>query len=272
VVVAIAAPDGHKRELELTRDLSRRADQKWVAGEYPRPRVVFRWEDEDERIAYLALNNFGNPRTLEDFNAIWPELKKASGLIIDIRKNGGGSSDVFVPILQHFAGSPYEEPLIEARVNNSARRAWAFQGWSDYAAYGTTGIMVRETPKWTTHERWNGEPLVVPTAILAGPNTASAAESFMMFARSLPQVFFVGEQRFGSSGQPLVFEVPGGVGVMICAVRELWPDGTRFVGIGITPDFPASPRVSDFRVNRDQALERALEEIRKLACVVTPRG
>jgi carboxyl-terminal processing protease len=41
--------------------------------------------------------------------------------------------------------------------------------------------------------------------------------------------------------------------------REFFPDGSRFEGVGITPDIEVLPTAADLRAGRDPELERALE-------------
>ena len=50
----------------------------------------------------------------------------------------------------------------------------------------------------------------------------------------------------------------------ICSKHDLFPDGTKFVGVGVVPDVLAVPKVSDFVENKDAVLEVALKELAKV--------
>ena len=67
----------------------------------------------------------------------------------------------------------------------------------------------------------------------------------------------------GSTGQPLMFHLPGGGMARICAKRDNWPDGSPLVGVGVAPDLEVAPRVSDIKAGRDPVVEAALAWIRE---------
>lgn len=101
--------------------------------------------------------------------------------------------------------------------------------------------------------------------VLAGPNTGSAAEDFLVMLRQLPdrKIPVIGMHTFGSTGQPLPIELPGGGSARICTKRDTYADGTDFVGIGIVPDFEIISTVDDLLYGKDSALEEALEILQK---------
>ncbi len=72
----------------------------------------------------------------------------------------------------------------------------------------------------------------------------------------------VGEATGGSTGQPLVFPLPGAQVARVCTKHDAFADGTEFVGTGIEPDVAVSPTVADLRAGRDTVLEAALRELR----------
>jgi carboxyl-terminal processing protease len=66
----------------------------------------------------------------------------------------------------------------------------------------------------------------------------------------------------GSSGQTLTFPLPGGGSARICVKRDLWPDGSRFVGVGTKPDVEVSLTVASVRNGTDPVLEAANARLR----------
>jgi C-terminal processing protease CtpA/Prc len=45
-------------------------------------------------VAYVALNGFGDNAAAEQFEARFDEIAGADALVLDVRENGGGNSDV----------------------------------------------------------------------------------------------------------------------------------------------------------------------------------
>jgi C-terminal processing protease CtpA/Prc len=50
-----------------------------------------------------------------------------------------------------------------------------------------------------------------------------------------------------------------GMQIGIAAMRQYFPDGSEFEGVGIKPDVESRPTVDDLRKGRDPILEKALE-------------
>ncbi|MCB0566331.1 MAG: hypothetical protein KDD01_18325 [Phaeodactylibacter sp.] len=107
-----------------------------------------------------------------------------------------------------------------------------------------------------------GPKLVVPTVILTGHNTASAAEDFLVYLDNQPHITRLGRKTYGSTGQPLFLELPCGGSARICTKKDVFPDGREFVGYGIAPQIEVNPTVGDFIQDRDPALEKAVEVVK----------
>ena len=101
--------------------------------------------------------------------------------------------------------------------------------------------------------------LLMPVVVLAGNNTGSAAEDFLIMVKQLTErkIPVMGEPSFGSTGQPLPFKLPGGGSARICTKRDTYADGTDFVGIGVLPDIEVKPTVTSPVKGIDLALECA---------------
>ena len=72
----------------------------------------------------------------------------------------------------------------------------------------------------------------------------------------------VGEATGGSTGQPLIVSLPGGLSARICTKRDTYADGREFVGVGVQPQVVVRPSVADYRAGRDTVLEAALTQMR----------
>ncbi|MBK7633357.1 MAG: peptidase S41 [Saprospiraceae bacterium] len=232
---------------------------------------VMKWMGRD--ILYLALNSFADNKINKDFEKNLPEIYKAKALIIDLRNNGGGNTGVGTGILQYLTN---DAVLHHSRYRTREHRA-SFKAWGIYT-----------TPKDTINNEWQTkcylynqdekyydfeyEPdtitikekrLVVPTTLLIGHNTASAAEDFLISADNQKHFTKIGENSFGSTGQPFLFEMPGGGNARVCTKKDTYPDGREFVGVGIKPDIEVIPTLNDYTNKKDVVLEKALDYLNK---------
>lgn len=103
----------------------------------------------------------------------------------------------------------------------------------------------------------------MPVIVLTSPRTFSAAEDFAVAFDAMQRGTIVGEATGGSTGQPLLFSLPGGGSGRVCTKRDTYPDGREFVGVGVQPHIKVAPTVADFRNGRDTVLEAALAELKK---------
>ena len=74
----------------------------------------------------------------------------------------------------------------------------------------------------------------------------------------------IGDRTFGSTGQPLTLDLPGGGTARICTKRDEYPDGRQFVGYGIEPDIYVETTIDDFLKEYDATLKKGLDLIIKL--------
>lgn len=107
------------------------------------------------------------------------------------------------------------------------------------------------------------ERLVVPTVLLIGHNTASAAEDFLVLADKQKHMVKIGQNSNGSTGNPINFRITDNIGFMICSKKDTYPDGRDFVGCGVKPDIEVIPTVKDFIKKYDRTLEKALDFLKK---------
>lgn len=229
------------------RTIARRASREYWDAFRGEP-MVFRMLPGN--VAYVALNTFNEDRTADMFEAAFPEIAKADAIVFDVRDNGGGNSGVGYRVLACLTDSKFLGSRWSTREYRPTYRAWGrregrFAGAPDSVAP-------------------NGKLLFTkPVIVLASARTYSAAEDFLVAFRGMKRGLIVGEASGGSTGQPLMFPLPGGGGARICTKADSAPDGTEFVGVGIIPDRVVRPTVEDVRSGRDAALGAALGTIGK---------
>jgi len=199
-------------------------------------------------LAYVALRSFGNDALIGEFDTAFANICKSDGLILDLRENGGGSSNVGWAILGYLTDKVFLSTQWRTSDYRPAYRAW-----------GRTGKWYSEGPQ----NLWphGPEPYRKPVVVLTSAHTYSAAEDFAVVFDAMKRGKIVGEPTGGSTGQPLVIALPGGGSARICTKHDRYPDGKEFVGVGIQPDILVGPTVADFRAGRDTVLDAAIREL-----------
>jgi carboxyl-terminal processing protease len=258
--IGIITPDGDTRVIPMIRNRFRDGGIDWVkqnidpAGEGS---VHLSWDGD---IAILSLNSFSDETVPEQFDALLPDLRRAKGLVIDISRNGGGSTTIGGHVLQRFIDRPAPGSRWMTPKYVSAFKVWGEGGLEEYAEWAD--------PMWETGEHDTLAPLgdadrmIVPIVIITSKRTGSAAEDFMVFAKSQPHIVQMGEPTAGTTGQPVHFDLPGGFRARVSAKRDTMPDGTDFVGTGVVPDIEVTRSLDDVLNNHNPALITAIANVR----------
>ncbi|MEM7205757.1 MAG: S41 family peptidase [Planctomycetota bacterium] len=212
---------------------------------WPRDEAL-EFRDLDAGIGLLVLRSFGDSSLKQQVAKLAPQILATRGLVIDLRQNGGGNTPTW--LMAVLAKEPFRHNLWQSRTTCGAERAWGRdKGWK-----GGGGRTVDPDERF----RYAG-----PVALLIGPKTYSAAEDFAVMFDAADRGPLIGEATGGSTGQPLMIELPGGGRARICTKRDRYPDGRAFVGVGVLPDLEVPRTLADLRAGRDAALERALAHL-----------
>lgn len=204
----------------------------------------------DGNIGYVALNSFEHESVVKDFAKNFDALMKTDALVIDVRANGGGNSDYGDLILSYLTDKPFQTAHWRSRQFRPLLKAYGVE--ADW--FGENGDTIKPNK-----EKFYAKPIV----LLIGSRTFSAGEDFAMEFDFMKRGLLVGELTGGSTGQPVSFTLPGGGRARICSKRDTYPDGKKFVGIGILPDVQASAKIADFTDSKDSVLDTALRELKK---------
>ena len=240
VEVLVSDRSGQQRTLVLPRD-------GYGADDRPEPApAAFGIHDLGDDILLLDIRSFNDVSILEVFTEDFKRISRAAGLVIDLRNNGGGNSGVGWGILAQMVDEPFPTSRWKTRLYRPSFRAW-------------------KTPEaWAWHEETADEYdhhgdhyFDGPVAVLSGPRTYSAAEDFLAAFRQAKRGPIIGQPSGGSTGQPLSFKLPGGGSARVCTKRDLFADGTEFVGVGVKPDILVEDTVADLRAGHDAGAERA---------------
>ena len=275
--VKIKKPKGSIVALTLTHQKTNEKEV-YPAFEPEKELLEFKWLPNG--IAYVALNSFDDAKIDSLFIRKLPELYKAKGLIVDLRSNGGGSTEIGNAILKYLTndkllyGSKSRSRLhigaykawgasIEPKDTVAGKKEWGFTKQDALKSYKITrGNYYHEFDYSGDTIKLTDQRIVVPTVLLIGHYTASAAEDFLVAAASQKHMIKMGENSFGSTGQPLSFLLPGGGSARICTKQDTYPDGREFVGYGIKPEIKIKPTLTDFLAKRDPVMLAATKYLR----------
>lgn len=199
-------------------------------------------------VAYVALNSFGDSRAADAWLAAFDQIAASAAVIVDVRNNGGGNSDVGYKVLATLTDKPFETGRWSTRQYLPTYRAWQRP-------------MPNLDQPHATRPADGKRHFRGPVAVLSSGGTYSAAEDFLVAFASMGRGAIVGEASGGSTGQPLFIKLPGGGVARICTKADTYPDGRAWVGHGIQPTIKAAPTVADLRRGRDTVLEAALASL-----------
>jgi C-terminal processing protease CtpA/Prc len=277
-LVKIKRPDNKIVQLNLTHKFT---EEKEVFPSFEPDKQLLDFKWVNKSVAYIALNSFANETIDSLFIGLLPELYKAKGLIIDLRYNGGGSTEIGKMILKYLTN----DTVFYGARNLTRQHIATYKAWgtfftendtlSDKPEWGmtkedvtkfylmSTGNYYYKFPYEAESIKLEAKRIVIPTVILIGHNTASAAEDFLILADNQKHMIKVGQNSYGSTGQPLIFDLPGGGSARVCTKQDTYPDGREFVGYGIKPDIEVIPTLNDYLNKKDPALDKSIEYLKQ---------
>lgn len=244
---------------------TRTPDEQWWEPKSERKRnwrdkIALNWEND---IAIVSIDKFWPEEEMcHKIDSIMQIVRKENpaGLVIDLRNNGGGSTNVAQHLQMYLTdadslrtfGWQTRKNLGYGRAQGNYREE--YEDYFEYTAYETypPEIYVRDKAI---------EPIACPVVILMGTYSFSACEDFLVCISEMPgHPLLIGEETAGSTGAPLVIYLPHGAVARICTLRELYPYSLKpFVGKGVTPDIEVKPTIDDYLDGKDPVLSKALE-------------
>lgn len=207
------------------------------------------WGTIDQNLGYLrvarmtdlgAANEDSVEADLRGINSIMKnalsDLENTSGLIIDVRNNGGGEDAVSLAIASYFSD---EQRLAASKFSRS------------YAG-NTAVVEAYINPAMQT-------PYLQPIAVIGASDTSSAAEIFLMAMSALPNVTLVGENSNGILSDLLSKTLPNGWEISLS--NEVFTDyqGVNHEVTGVPPQVRAATfSIEAIEQNRDAAIDAAI--------------
>jgi hypothetical protein len=195
-------------------------------------------------IGYVWIEGFGQ-------SGGWggPEIDEAlrsftgvHGIVIDVRDNGGGSSENARAIAARFV--EHSAVFAYTRYRNGPSH-------DDFTKF----FPQRVEPEGVHQD--------VKTVVLTNRLSASAAEAFVLAARTNPKIVTVGDTTIGALGNPLVRELPRGWQYRFPEGMEVDAQKRSIENVGIAPDIYSAMDLNLLAFGRDSQLDKAIALIRQ---------
>lgn len=239
-------------------------DEYWEAKKYQqsRSRVNLEWDDD---IAILSIRAFQPENVMTRIDSMAKLIRgKAKGLIIDLRNNGGGDTDIAEHLQMYLTTSKSFLTFgSQIRINDGYGRS---QGnyRDEYKDFYLNKAYKTEQPE-SIAVKLGIKPFGCPIVILIGKFSFSACEDFLVNIYDVPnRPLLIGEATGGSTGAPLMVPLPHEAMARLCTVRILYPYTLKpFVGEGIKPDIEVKQSIDDYLNGYDKVMARAKEALLK---------
>lgn len=255
--ITYITPKKEVKEINLLCN-SKVTNENWVRIIKNTEIFDFKWLEND--LAYIALNTFYDNNVVTGFENKLPELLRCKGLIIDLRKNGGGDADIGYSILKYLIDKPLITFKLKTRETKSIYKAWGKWGNEKYLNYTLGNAWYDFNPDTIYPAR--EKRLNVPIVILTG-NTGSAAEDFLVTIDKVENVTFIGKTTAGCTGTPYIFDLPGGGIAIITTSKEITLDGYDTKN-GVKPDIEVQQTILDIINENDPVLKKGIEVLKNV--------
>ena len=162
------------------------------------------------KIAHITITDF-TERTGDEFSTVLDEIaaQEATGIILDLRDNAGGSLSAVVEVASQFL----DEGVVVSVINNKDSK-------TDYSVKRT------------------GEVIELPMVVLVNQFSASASEALAGALQDYGRVVIAGTTTYGKGSANNLYQLSGGSGLYLTTARWYTPNGRIIEGEGIEPDFP----------------------------------
>ena len=265
IKVTIKTPAGKEREVEMVRNYNSEGAKELMADTNNVPPINIKMIGD---IGYIQLTSCFKPY-LDTINTVFidclPQLRKSKGLIIDIRGNRGGTSQVWEDNINRYL---MPDSLFQTQGQYFSRIHYAcFKHW------GKNNPQYKDFYNGTSMEEYLYYPykndlhdslkLHQPLVIISDHFVGSASELFLTLMKETKRATIIGEPSVGAMSEPMFFSLPGNLDAMICVRKYVSPDGSQPCKTGILPDIEVKRDYKEYLKGKDNVLEAAIKELRK---------
>lgn len=258
-------PDGTVTSFNIIRngEAIRQDNDVWLPADEDlfdsRDAVMLKWKGD---IAVLKIQRFFPASVSDDIDKAMAEINKKNckGIVIDLRGNGGGITDVAWRLQMYLTDEDSIRSFgAQTRINSGYGRAQGnyrkeYEDFYLYKAYQNEPPEMVYRPKTI-------KKLSCPVVVLINNGSFSACEDFLINIYEMPgRPLLIGEETAGSTGAPLVVDLPHEACARICTLRALFPYSQKpFYGKGIEPDMEIIPTLQETLEGKDIVLRKAIQ-------------
>ncbi|MDR2086787.1 MAG: hypothetical protein LBP72_06390 [Dysgonamonadaceae bacterium] len=202
---------------------------------------------------YFRYDDFDTDKVSPILNHIAEEVKQADYLVLDLRRNPGGSESIADSVLMCFLNIDTLKTYQSiTRINHALKTAKGY-GYPEYREY-YEGIALDTLPESVLIKK-NLPLFDQPLFILISEETCSAAEDLLITLKlHYPnRAILVGSPTSGSTGAPLIRLLSDKVYYRICTRAPLLPEG--LFEEGILPDYYYSSSWEEMVSGEDRIFE-----------------
>ncbi len=190
----------------------------------------------DDNIGYIRLSSFSDAIGDGNLDEVLLYLAPCTGLIVDVRDNGGGMLTEAERVAARFCN---EKTLVGYMQHKTGT------GHNDFSAPEEQWISPAAGIRWQKK-----------ACVLTNRGVYSAANEFVKYMKRMPQVTIVGDHTGGGSGMPYSSELPNGWSVRFSACPMSDVDGNSTEN-GIAPDVSVGITDEDMSKGLDTIIEAA---------------
>lgn len=191
-----------------------------------------------DNIGYIYYESFEDGIGEGNLDEVMDYLKLCTGLIVDVRNNGGGELDNAEKFAERFTN---EKTLVGYIAHKTGT------GHNDFSDPEAEYIEPSDGVRWQKN-----------VVLLTNRACYSATNTFVRDMKEFDKVILLGDSTGGGSGLPFSSELPNGWGVRFSACPMYDADMSQ-IEFGIAPDTAVAMTSDDIARNYDTLIETARE-------------
>lgn len=268
------------------------AEAKPIYGDWPRGKSRLLAGD----VGYLRIARMdGDSRFLTELVETMNSFRRMSGLIIDVRGNGGGSRAVLRELAPFFQkaddpprvvnvaairlGESEKADNSEGYLSNRSLYPLSSRVWSDAERSVLQEFAKRFKPEWTPprgqfshwhyfvlrpHSGANCYFYDRPVVILMDSGCFSATDIFLGAFKGMPKITLIGTASGGGSGRPVRVDLANSrIALQLSSMVSFRANGELYDGRGIRPDVAVPIAATDLIGATDTVLDAAIKQLRQ---------
>ena len=196
----------------------------------------------DDNIGYIYYESFSDALGDGNLDEVFYYLRSCTGLILDVRNNGGGQLTYASMLASRFTN---EKRLVGYIAHKTG------SGHSDFSDPEPEYVEPSQGIRWQKK-----------VVVLTNRACYSSTNTFVRNVKGMPRVTVMGDRTGGGSGMPYTSELPNGWLVRFSAC-PMYDAQMQQIEFGIEPDVLVNMDLADIEKNKDTLIEQARSFLQK---------